>query len=139
MSFLYPLFDRLFRDEITDGGGCSHYASKEMNNRKLDDEERRSKGSSTDGTISHLVSGLEITIIEANGSLLTPPLEIDNHTHFEDRRKSAINLKKNITQNHANANKAVLPKIVLVGLQFYKHRAHKRSSGHNWITVVYQD
>ena len=82
-----------------------------MDNRKLDDGERCSKGSCTDGAISHADSGLEIVIIKVSG-----PPEIDNHTHFvEDRRKIPITLEKTIkkiTQNHPNTNKAVLSKIV---------------------------
>ncbi|KAI9246262.1 hypothetical protein BDA99DRAFT_543356 [Phascolomyces articulosus] len=63
---------------------------KQFSTKADRNNERPSKGTSTDGIISHGDSGLEIAIIEASG-----PPEINNHTHLvEDRRKIAINLKK---------------------------------------------
>ncbi|KAI7857983.1 hypothetical protein BDC45DRAFT_499803 [Circinella umbellata] len=104
-------------------GEGSLRAAKEMDDRKLNDDERRSKGPTTDGIIIYESSGLEVAIIEVSG-----PPQNGQHIHFVgDRNKIAINLKKTmkkILEKHPSANKAVLSKISLLGVQIYKHRLY---------------
>ncbi|KAG2221026.1 hypothetical protein INT45_009275 [Circinella minor] len=111
MSFWYPLFHRLLRDdsryEIMWGEGSL----------------RAAKGPSTDGVIIHESSGLEIAIIEVSG----PPQNGQHADFVGDRNKIAINLKrtmKKIIAKTPSANKAVLSNIVLLGIQMYKHHLY---------------
>src|SRR4051794_40214963 len=96
-------------------GENSLLASKDMDDRKLGQNERRSHGASIDAILSNPSSGLEIGVLEVSG----PPNKRD-HRHFrEDRVKIAINLKKiykKILEVHSTANPSILKKIVPIGL-----------------------
>lgn len=109
----------IFIDWLIRGEG-SLRAAKDMDDRKLNDDERRSKGPSTDAIIIYDSSGLEVGIVEVSG-----PPENGQHAHFiGDRNKIAINLKKSmkkIIEKNPNTNQAVLSKIALPGIQIYKH------------------
>ena len=102
-TFLYICFSYIFLSillvahllfiyyYLTRGEGSLHGA-KEMDDRKLNDDERRSKGPNTDGIIIYDSSGLKVAIIEVSG-----PPENGHHAHFiGDRNKIAINLKKSM-------------------------------------------
>ncbi|ORX60639.1 hypothetical protein DM01DRAFT_1332768 [Hesseltinella vesiculosa] len=69
-----------------------------MNNRKLDDHERRSNGANIDMIVTHEPSNLEIAILEVSG-----PPAVPSHKHYlDDRQKLAVNLKKNVQKDPGN-------------------------------------
>ncbi|ORX44290.1 hypothetical protein DM01DRAFT_1411378 [Hesseltinella vesiculosa] len=126
MSFLYPLLRRLLRgcpQLETMWGEASLAASQEMNNRKLDDHDRRSNGANIDMIVTHEPSSLEIAILEVSGSPAVP-----NYKHFlDDRQKLAINLKKmykKILATYSNANPATLSRLSPIGIQVYQHKLY---------------
>ncbi|ORY92245.1 hypothetical protein BCR43DRAFT_498041 [Syncephalastrum racemosum] len=86
-------------------GEVSLVASKDMDDRELQDSERRSNGSSIDAIITHLTTQTEVCIIEVSG----PPTKND-HTHFvQDRKKIARNLKKCLRRRLRNTSQVIRP------------------------------
>ncbi|ORX53112.1 hypothetical protein DM01DRAFT_316802 [Hesseltinella vesiculosa] len=123
MTFLHPLLERLLRHcQNIDvmWGEQSLSASKEMDNWKLLDSDRRSNGSSIDCIMTHVPTGMEVAVVEVSG----PPAQSQHSHYVGDRTKIAVNLKKimkKILGTYSNANPAALSKIAPIGLQVYNH------------------
>lgn len=118
-------------------GEASLNASKEINDRKLDDAGRRSNGSNVDGTTTHVDTGLELCIVKVSG----PTAKSDHMHYINDRKKIAINLKKVflaiLLEKYATSNPSTLKGLVLLGVHMYSKCA--RDVGWRHIMINFTD